>query len=69
MPPGQLERRHVERDDVRHADHGAGDREAHHGQELERAAAGEAVARDHVGGEQPDDRGERRRHRGDLDRS
>jgi predicted aconitase len=41
---GQLERRHVERHDVGNADHRARNREADHRQELERAAADEAVA-------------------------
>ena len=37
-------------------------------QELERAAPDEAVARDDVGGEQADERGQRRRDRRDLRR-
>ena len=57
---GQFERRHVERDDVRHADHRAGNGEAHQRQELEGTPAGETVPRDHVGGEQAHDRRERR---------
>ena len=37
-------------------------------QVIAKLAAGEAVARDHVGGQQADDRGERRGDRGDLER-
>ena len=65
---GELDRRHVEGEDVGDADDGAGDREAQHGAELEGAPAGEALPRQQIGGEQAERGGERRRDRRDLER-
>ena len=65
---GDLDRRHVEGEDVGHADDRAGDGEAQQRAELEGALAGEALPGQQIGGEQADGGGERRRERGDLRR-
>ncbi len=57
---GDLDRRHVEREDVRDADHGAGNRERQHRAELERVLTDEPLAREEVGG-QDAERGRGRR--------
>ena len=65
---GQLDRRHVEGDDVADADDRAGNGEAQHGDELERRLPDEALPVEQIGGEQADRRGQRRGDRRELDR-
>ena len=65
---GELDRRHVEGDDVGDADHRAGNGEGQHGAELEGVLAGEILPHQQIGGEQADRGGQRRRDQRDLHR-
>ena len=64
----ELDRRHVEREDVRDADHRAGNGERQHRAELEQRLAGEFLPREEVGGEKPQRGGDRRGDRRELHR-
>jgi hypothetical protein len=65
---GDLDRRHVEGEDVADADHRAGNGEGQQRAELEGALAGKVLPRQQIGGEDADGGGERRGDQRDLHR-
>src|SRR3546814_5586943 len=64
----QLDRRHVEGDDIADADHRAGNGEAQHGAEFESLLAAEILPNDEIGCEKADGGGQGGRHQRDRDR-